>query len=370
MRIKRTLINFSGAALVAAGALYFQSCHNTNAATGPNEKKHFVLPDSLIKTLVIDPVKMEGLINAITLTGQVDVNQDRQVNIFSLVSGNIQDIKVQLGDYVMKGQGLAVVKSSEMAGYTNNLVIARTNLVTAKKQLDATQSLYKSGLASVLDLTSAQAGYDQATAQLEMVKRVLTINGNDTSGNYIIKSPINGFVVQKFATNAQSIRPDNSNPLFTISDLKDVWVWANVYESNVGKIHKGDDVDVSTISYPGRIFKGKVDKVLNVLDSTNKVMKALIILPNPGYDLKPQMFANVTVINQVKQQAICIPSSALIFDHSQYFVLVYHSNSDIGISPVEVIGSIGNKTYLSSGVKAGDSIISSQPLLIYEQLNN
>lgn len=109
---------------------------------------------------------------------------------------------------------------------------------------------------------------------------------------------------------------------------------------------------------------------MNVLDSTNKVMKALIILPNPGYDLKPQMFANVTVINQVKQQAICIPSSALIFDHSQYFVLVYHSNSDIGISPVEVIGSIGNKTYLSSGVKAGDSIISSQPLLIYEQLNN
>ena len=119
------------------------------------------------------------------------------MNIFPIVSGNVEDVRVQLGDYVSAGQTLGTVKSSEMAGYSNNLVIAETGLTSAKKQLDATQDLYKSGLASVLDLTTAQTNYDQAVAQLEMVKRVLKINGNNTQGDYIIKAPISGFVVQK-----------------------------------------------------------------------------------------------------------------------------------------------------------------------------
>jgi cobalt-zinc-cadmium efflux system membrane fusion protein len=90
----------------------------------PEGKVKYVIPDSLLRTLTIDTVKKCPRINVIKLTGMVDFDQDKQVNIFSLVSGNIQDIKVQLGDYVSAGQVLAIVKSSEMAGYSNNLVVA------------------------------------------------------------------------------------------------------------------------------------------------------------------------------------------------------------------------------------------------------
>lgn len=359
----------SGCILIAAGTLLFQSCE-TNAEKNADDRQPYIIPDSLLKTLTIDSVKQGELVNSITLTGQVDFNQDKQVNIFPLVSGNVQDVKVQLGDFVTAGQMLAVVKSSEMAGYSNSLVVAQTNLVNTKKQLDATQSLYASGLASILDVTNAQANYDQAVAQLEMAKRILKINGNDTLGNYIVKAPIGGFIVQKMVTNAQSIRTDNGNPMFVISDLKNVWVWANVYESNLDKIHMGDQVDVTTLSYPGKVFKGQVDKIMHVLDPNSKVTKVRVVIDNTDYALRPQMFASVTATNTQHKQAIYVPLSALIFDHSQYYVLVYKGGGKADITPVQKLSTLSNKVYLTEGVHIGDKVIASSALQIYDQLNN
>lgn len=335
-----------------------------------DEKARYIIPDSVLKNITIDTVKKCQLVNAITLTGSVDFDQDHQVNIYPMVSGNIQDVKVQLGDYVQAGQVLAIVKSSEMANYSNNLVIAQTNISATRKQLDAAKDLYKSGLSSIIDVTNAQVNYDQALSQLEMVKRILKINGNNTQGNYIIKAPISGFIVQKNITNNTSIRADNGNSIFTISDLRNVWVQANVYESNINKIHLGDPVKITTLSYPDRVFKGKVDKMINVLDPTNKVMKVRIVLPNADYALKPLMFTSVIVTNQENKDAICISSHALIFDHSQYFVLKYKGKGIADITPVTVQSMFLDSVYLSAGVNEGDRVIASQALLIYDTLNN
>lgn len=354
--------------IIAITACSMSACKDETAKK--ETRLQYVIPDSLLKTLKIDTVQKCPLVEALTLTGTVDFNQDKQVNIYPLVSGNVEDVKVQLGDYVQKGQVLAIVKSSEMAGYSNSLVNAETNLAVAKKNLDAQRDLFKSGLASQLDVNAAEAAYQQAIAQLEMVNRILKINGNNTQGNYVIKAPISGFIVQKNITNNTAIRTDNGNNLFTISDLKDVWIYANVYESNISKIHLGDPVDVTTISYPNRIFKGKVDKMMNVLDPANKVMKVKVVLPNNDYALKPQMFASILITNKENKQAICVSSKALVFDNSRYYVLKYQGNGVAVITPVEVINTIGDKTYIASGIEVGDRIIASQAILIYDTLNN
>lgn len=334
------------------------------------EKQKYIIPDTLAKKLEIDTVQISQLIGAITLTGKVAFNDDNVVPVYPMVSGNIQDIKVMMGDYVTAGQSLAVIKSTEMAGYSNDLVNAETNLKVAKKNLDATQDMFNSGLTSQKDLLSAEAGYEQAKSALSRVNKVLKINGGNSNGDYAVKAPISGFIVQKFATNNMVIRTDNTTSLFTISDLKNVWIIANVYESNISLVHAGDNVDITTLSYPDKIFKGKVDKIMNVLDPANKVMKVRVVLPNENYMLKPEMFANVTVNNKENKKALCIPSTALIFDNSQYYVLVYKSNTDVKIVPVQVINTVGNRTYLAGGVQEGDKIIASQALLIYDALNS
>lgn len=345
------------------------SCKST-PDTAPAEKQHFVLPDSLAKIIRIDSVSSSKVVNSITLTGKVTFNDDNVARIYPLVSGNINDIRVMLGDYVQQGQTLASIRSSEMAGYSNDMITAETNLAVAKKNLDATKDMYKSGLASGRDSLAAQAQYDQALAGLEKSKRILQLNGGSRNGDYQVKSPIAGFVVEKQATNNMAIRSDNSNNLFTISDLKNIWVIANVYESSISLIKTGDSVNITTLSYPGKIFRGKVDKIMNVLDPTNKVMKVRIVLQNPEYLLKPEMFANVTLNNVEDKQMLAIPSSALIFDHSQYYVLVYKSPSEIAIRAVQVSGTVGDKTYISEGLNDGEKVIGTQALLIYQELNS
>jgi cobalt-zinc-cadmium efflux system membrane fusion protein len=346
-----------------------QSCKKADATAGADSSK-YVLADSLVKTLKLDTIQNCQLTNAITLSGKVAFNDDHVAKIYPMVSGVIQHIKVMLGDYVQVGQVLAVIKSSEMAGISNDLVNAESNLRVSAKNLDAAQDMFKSGLASQKDLLSAQAAHEQAQSELNRVKRVLHINGGNTNGEYIVRSPISGFVVEKFATNDMSIRADNSSNLFTVSDLKNVWIIANVYETNISQIHLNDEVDVTTLSYPDKVFKGKVDKIMNVLDPTNKVMKVRIVLPNPGYALKPEMFANVKVTNEGNHAAMCVASSAIVFDHSQNYVMVYHSKSDIKIIPVDVISTFDNRTYISGDVKVGDKVIASQAILIYDALND
>jgi len=350
------------------GLLYFQSCKEVN--TADEVRQSYVISDSLLKTIRIDTVKQGQLVNSITLTGQVDFNQSNLLNIFPIISGTIQDIKAGLGDFVKEGQVLGVIKSSEMAQISSELLNAQTNLQLSERNLERTKDMFKSGLASQPDSLSAAIVVDQAKAELGRVQRVLKINGGNTQGEYLVKAPIDGFIVQKFVTNDQVIRSDNGNALFTISDLKNVWIWANVYESNIDNIHLGDDVDVTTLSYPGKIFKGKVDKIMQMLDPTTKAMKVRVSINNNDYALKPQMFASVTVTNTENKQAIYIPSSALIFDHSQYYVLVYRGKGKAEITPVQKLNSLGPKTYITSGVTIGDRIIATNALQIYSELNN
>ena len=355
--------------ILVSASFLFQACESDNANTIQAENKKVTLPDSLIKHLKVEPVQSTTLVNAITLTGKVAFNDENVIKIYPLVSGNVQDIKVMLGDYVKKGQPLATIHSSEMAGYSSDLITARTNLALAKKNLDATEDMSKSGLVSAKDLLAAQSGYEQAKAALEKAERILQINGGSTNGEYIVKSPISGFIVEKFVNNNMAIRADNGTNLFTISDLKNVWVMANVYESSIAEVKPGENVDITTLSYPGKVFHGKIDKIMNALDPTNKVMRVRIVLPNPDYLLKPEMFTSITINAKENKRLPGIPASALIFDNNAYYVLIYKSASDITIRPVQVASTVGNTAYISAGLTDGEHIITEQALLIYQELN-
>lgn len=345
------------------------SC-STTSNNETNVKTPYVVPDSIFKSLKIDTVTNSQLVNTNTFTGKVTFNDENNIKVYPMVSGNVEDVKVMLGDYVKAGQVLAVIKSTEMAGYSSDLVNAKTNLNLAKKNLEVQRDLFKSGLASQIDILNAETNYEQANAQLSKVNQVLKINKANPQGDYVVRAPISGFIVEKFITNNTSIRADNGSNIFTISDLQNVWVIANVYESNIQLVHQGDMVSVSTLAYPDLKFNGKVDKIMNVLDPSNKVMKVRVTLPNKDYLLKPEMFANVTVTNKENKKALSVPSSAIVFDNSQYYVLKYNSRKDIVITPITVSNVMGDKTFIKAGINEGDKVIASQTILIYDALNN
>lgn len=346
----------------------FSCKSNENAAT--DVRIPYVVPDSLMKMMVVDTVKTSEITDALKFNGTVDFNTNNVVSIFPLVSGNVQNINVMPGDYVHKGQVLGVIKSAEVANYNSSLTDAEASVRLTSRQLTQQKELYKSGLASQVDITNAEVAHEQAEAARTAAQQVLSVNGNNKNGEYIIKAPIDGFVVQKNVNNGMSIRTDNNTGLLTISNLKNVWVQANVYEENIAKVKQGDPVDVSIISYPDQTFKGKVNEMMNVLDPTSKVMKMRVVLDNPKYLLKPGMFATVSLNDNENKKGISVSSKALVFDHSQYYVITVNGKKDVQIRPVEVIGINGATAYIKSGLTPGERVIASNAILIYGSLNS
>lgn len=344
------------------------SCFNRNNKDPEKPATHFCIPDSLINQIRVDTVAIRPVFNELNLIGKVTFDQEKVVRIYPLVSGFVTDVKVSLGSQVQKGQVLAVIKSSEMAGAENDLVTARSNLAVAEKNYAAAADMNKSGILSDKEFTAAQKELEKAKSELRRAGTVMSIYGNNPQHDYVVKAPISGFVVEKFVNANMQIRPDNSTNLFTISNLKNVWVLANVYESDIASVKENEPVTITTISYPDKKYTGKIDKVYNMLDPDNKTMKVQIKLSNDDYKLKPEMFAKVLVHQVTDTQMTAIPSEAVIFDRNQYWVVVYHDKCDVRIRKIDKLAQNSSFTYVRSGIQPGEKVITNRQLLIYNAI--
>ncbi|MDP4267665.1 MAG: efflux RND transporter periplasmic adaptor subunit [Bacteroidota bacterium] len=338
--------------------------------TDENNNKAFCLTDTMARVIRIDTVKMENVKSELMLTGKVSFDEDEVIKIYPMVSGSVDDIKVELGDYVEKGQILAVIKSGEIAGYEHQLIAAESNLQISKKNMDVAKDMYKSGINSEREFITVQKEYQKAEAELKRIKEVYKIYNIDKESNSIIRSPISGFIVEKKLNSGMHIRPDNTENIFTISALKDVWVIANVYQTDIDKIKTDLPVNVKTIAYPDKSWDGKIDKIYSLLDPVTKVMKIRIKLNNPDYKLKPGMFTNVFLHFTENIAMNMIPSTSVIFDRSKNYVMVYKGKCNIETREINVFRSVDKSTYVSSGLKTGEMIISRNQLLVYDEIND
>ena len=345
------------------------ACHEKEPVK--EEVKKFALSDTMLKMITIDSVQNCFLSTETTLSGEVSFNENNVIKVFPRNSGQVVECKVTLGDRVIEGQVLAVIKSADIAGSYADLASANADIAIATRQLKNTQNLFKNGIASEREVNEAKQNLEKAKAAQNKISSVININGGkntNAGGTYNLTSPISGFIVEKKANTGSFIRSDMGDNLFTISDLKDVWINANVFEDDISKIKEGYDVDVNTLAYPNKTFKGRIDKLSEVLDPTTKTMKVRVKLNNPDGLLKPSMFAKVVVSNEEKEKALCLPTKALINQDGKTYVIVYRSNSDMKIAEISVIKTIGEKTFINSGAVEGDKLIVSNQLLIFQQL--
>lgn len=355
--------------IIVVAGMVLNACQPKPKPTNTVAKK-FCLTDSMMHALSIESVEQGKYYKKLQLPGKVTYNDDKVNKIFALVSGTVTEVKVQLGDRVEKGQTLAVIHSTEMAGYSNDLINARANIQVTRKALDAQNDLYKSGLASERDLIGAQTDYRKANSDLARITAILNVNGGSTGGAvYVVKAPVSGYIVDKQVTPNSQIRTDNGNNLFMISDLRKVWVMANVYESDISKVKLGQIVKVTTLSYPDRLFEGVIDKIYNILDPVNKVMKVRIQMKNDDYALKPEMFASVQVSDRTGSALLGIPSKAIIFDNSKNYVMVFHDKCTVETRPIEIENTDTDVTFIKSGLQQGDRIIVKNQLFVYQALN-
>lgn len=350
--------------VVLLATCFFAACADKPTETPKSDE---LLPDSLIKNVQTVAVGLEDENGIIKLNGKVQANEARQAKVFALVSGKVQSLKVELGDFVQKGQVLAVLNSTEVAGIANDLANAEANVTLAEKTLATTKSLYEGNLATEQDYLSAKVNYNKSMADLQKAKQVAAISGGNQS-HYLIKAPISGYIIEKNITNNSAIRPDNNADLFVIADLSDVWIMANVYEADMNNVHLGDEVKVSTLVNPEKSYTGKIDKIYNVLDASTRTMKVRISMNNASHEFKPEMFAKVKVARKVTEKALAIPAQAMVMDNGKNYVIL-KKNGKLAIQAIQVISRFEDKAYIT-GLAAGDEVVTSSQLFLYQALTN
>lgn len=166
------------------------------------------------------------------------------------------------------------------------------------------------------------------------------------------------------------LRSDRSENIFDIAEISEVWALANINEIDINKVKLGIDADVTTLSYPDKVFKGKVDKIFNVIDPETKAMQARIKLQNTDYKLKPDMNANIKLSYSEGESMIAVPSKAIVFDKSKNFVMIFKDRNNIETRQVDVYRVVGDTTYISSGLKENEKVITNNQLFIYRALND
>lgn len=356
--------------LALLGLVFTTGCSKSEATNQPEAKKGFVLSDTMLRELELDTARLRPVQDELTLSGQITTDADKTVKVYPLVGGVVERLNVELGDKVEKGQLMAVIKSSEIADLQNQTTAATSDYDIARKNLAVAEDMFKAGLSSERDVVLARSEVTKARGTVGKNRKQLSVYGIGADGMYTIKAPISGFITEKNATEHEQFNDSNVSNLFTVSNLNDVWIMANVFESDISKVREGYAADVTTLSYPDKHFRGHIDKVFNVLDPESKVMKVRVKLENPGYLLKPEMYAQVKVLNTEAAKALAIPAKAVIFDKDRNFVMVYKDKSHVETRPVVIVKTVGDVSYVQSGLQAGEQIIAKNQLLVYDELND
>lgn len=328
------------------------------------------LNDSLRKVVTLDTVRVSPVINELILNGKITFDANKVMEIYPVFGGNVVVVNVELGDYVKKGDVLAVIKSGEVADYEMQLKEANQEVLLKQHNFSLAQDMFNAGMTSERDLSLAKRELNGAETEQKRINEVFDIYNMSDNSKYIICSPMTGIIVYKNINREMQIRSDRSDEIFTISGLEDVWIMANVYESDISKVKEANKVKIKTLAYPNEFLTGTVDKVYNIIDEESNTMSIRIKMKNDNYRLKPGMFATVYVECEIEGKIQnSIKSNSLIFNKGKYYVVVVNKNNSFSIKEVEIEGKNINSTYIANGLDAGDVIVNKNALLIYNAIN-
>ncbi|RKE83206.1 cobalt-zinc-cadmium efflux system membrane fusion protein [Epilithonimonas arachidiradicis] len=345
------------------------SCEKQEEAK-PEESKGFELSQTMLKSTTFAKVEKKFIEDELSFYGKISADKNQYIDIFPLVGGNVLSVNVELGDYVQKGQVLATIRSTELAEVQKDVSDAKTDLTVAENNLRVAKEMYAGKLNTEKDVLEAESEVKKAKDALRRSNDVSTVYNVKKGNIYSVISPINGYIVHKDINKDMELRSDRSENIFDVANTRNVWAIMNVNEADIDKINLGMKAQVSTLSYPDKVFYGKIDKIFKIIDPDTNAMQARVVLDNSQGLLIPDSKATIRVSSAENATALAVPSKAVIFDDNRYFVVVYKSPTDIKVKEIKILKQNSETTYVSEGIAEGDSIVTNNQLLIYRSLNN
>jgi cobalt-zinc-cadmium efflux system membrane fusion protein len=321
--------------------------------------------------------------------GRIALNDDDNVPVASPYAGRVTKVMARAGDDVKAGDVLLTLEASDMVQAQSDYQSALNTIskATALLKLDQTiaarqQELFAAKAVALKDYQSAQndviaaqSDLKTAEANLQAVKNRLRLLGktdaeiaafekNGTmSPETQIRAPIAGTIVQRKVGTGQYLST-SSDPAFVIGDLSTVWLVANVRESEIPKIRIGQEVEAKVAGFGNRVFRAKVNYMAASLDPATRRLAVRSEVENPDRALKPEMFANFTIITGQDQPSPSVPLAAVVYEGSSAHVWLARPDGAIEARKVKLGLINGDNAQVVEGLSPEDQVVTRGALFI------
>jgi len=376
-----------------AKAVFFAGASDDQAASSGGAPGTFKPTPEQFASLTIARVGSMSFRAETVTDGYIAIDDDVNTPVFSPYSGRVTRLIAKLGDHVEKGAPLLTMEAAEYVQAQNDLITAVAGLNSARAQLNLAQTnekrqheLYDSKGAALKDwqqsqsdLATAQGAYSTAEIALASVRNRLHIFGKSdaeiaalehtavlqrTNPEATIVAPISGTVIQRQVGLGQFIQSGSSTPVYSIGNLSTVWFIANVREADAPLMHLGDPVEVRVLAYPRRVFQAKISYVGSSIDPTTHRLAVRADVDNSDGALKPQMFANISIVTGEGVTAPAVPQAAIIYEGDQARVWVETPDGALGLRQIQVARTKGDMVEVAGGLKAGEKVVVSGAIFI------
>jgi Cu(I)/Ag(I) efflux system membrane fusion protein/cobalt-zinc-cadmium efflux system membrane fusion protein len=305
-----------------------------------------------VKTGRVESKVVEDEIRA---TGNVAVDETRLSTVHVRYSGYIQKVFADATyQYLRKGQPLFTIYSPDLVATEREYLVAKQN---QQRVAGSTVPGVAEGATSLLE--AARGRLKQwGVSQKEIARLEST---GDVQQELEVDSPVFGYITERNALPNLTVQPETR--LYSVADLSTVWVLAEVFQIDLGRIKVGDRATLTVDAYPGRIFKGRVNFIYPQVDMTTRTARARLVFSNPGMKLTPGMFVNVVLKVPMGKQLV-IPASGVLQSGTRQIVFVSRGDGYLEPREVQLGARAGDDFIVQKGVKEGEEIVTSANFLI------
>jgi len=305
--------------------------------------------------------------NLLHVTGKVVPDESRVVHIKPLATGRVEQIFVQPGAEVGKGQSLVAFDYVELGDLESAYRKARAEVKVAEQALKRAEELTKIGALAEAEYQRRRADYENTLAvarEYEIKMSRYNVKPSDVetgatkhsrAAHSILRSPRNGVLLKYESSVGENVEP--SMEIFTIGDLSFVWVEANVHETDLSAIDPGREALIQSDAYPARVFKGKITKIGDVLDVATRTVKVRCEVPNPERRLKLEMFVDVVVPTSEIRPALVIPQNAVQEIDHKPVVFVKNDENHFEKRNIETGEKTDQGVEVISGLSEGEVVV-------------
>jgi cobalt-zinc-cadmium efflux system membrane fusion protein len=330
-----------------------------------------------IKIQTVGEKLMGADVSGAPVAGTVQANIYRSTPVVSLVGGIARRVNAELGQNVKQGQTLAIVVSDDLAKAQSEYLSTLAELDEHHKHHARTMKLVEIGAASREELEQATTKLRTAEAEAASRRQRLLLLGlsaqrvgqlkssTQVTSEVSLPAPLSGTVISRSVNPGEVITADKE--LLRVSNLSSVWVIAQVYEKDLGKIRIGSGATITSDAYPGRVFRGQVSYIDPVIDQTTRTAQVRVELANAGQLLKIGMFVNVAFATLGGSEATTpvVPKIAVQNVNNQQVVFVTTKEPNVfAMRPVRLGNESNGFFAVMEGVTVGDQVVTDGSFLL------